>query len=126
MPGEFEFNDKLIAFFAEEIYNCKYGDFFFNCEQERIKNELRDKTFTIWFAIDMQKDMFKNNFYVGLDKAKRIWQLPVVSYEKLRYWREYYSRYTEPSYKEDDFMPDAQQQLTLALEKEVDVSILLT
>lgn len=53
MSGQFEFNDKLLVFLAEELYNCKYGDFFFNCEQERIRNELRDKTFTIWFTIDL-------------------------------------------------------------------------
>lgn len=106
MPAEFEFNDKLITFIADEVYNCKYGDFFFNCEQERFKNEVRDKTFTIWFAIDEQKHLFKNNFYVGLDKAKRITQLPIVDYEKLRYWREYFSKYSDASYKEDDFMPD--------------------
>jgi hypothetical protein len=97
MPGEFEFNDKLITFLAEEVYNCKYGDFFFNCEQERLKNEVRDKTFTVWFAIDLQRDIFKNNFYVGLDKAQRIARLPIVEYDRLRYWREYFSKYTEAS-----------------------------
>lgn len=65
MSAEFEFNDKLIVFIAEEINNCKYGDFFFNCEQERLKNEVRDKTFTIWLTIDLHKEYFKNPFYVG-------------------------------------------------------------
>ena len=78
MSGQFEFNDKLLVFIAEEVYNCKYGDFFFNSEQERLKNELRDKTFTIWFTIDLHKEFFKNPTYVGLKNAKRVTQLPVV------------------------------------------------
>jgi hypothetical protein len=107
MSSEFEFNDKLIAFIAEEVYNCKYGDFFFNCEQERIKNEVRDKTFTLWFTIDMHKEFFKNPAYIGLEKCSRVTRLPIVEYERLRFWREYYSKYSESSQREEDFTPDA-------------------
>lgn len=96
MTAEFEFNDKLIVFIAEEINNCKYGDFFFNCEQERLKNEVRDKTFSMWLTIDLHKDYFKNSSYVGsIEKGTRVIRLPIVEYEKLRFWREYFCRYTE-------------------------------
>jgi hypothetical protein len=52
MPCEFEFNDKLLTFIAVELHNCKYGDFFFDCERERFESGLRDKTFTLWYAVD--------------------------------------------------------------------------
>jgi len=127
MSGQFEFNDKLLVFLAEELYNCKYGDFFFNCEQERIRNELRDKTFTIWFTIDLQREFFKNPAYVGIENAARVTQLPVVQIERLRYWKEYFSKYSETQTQTDeDYLPDAYQQLSLALEEEVDISILLS
>ena len=127
MSGQFEFNDKLLVFIAEELYNCKYGDFFFNSEQERIRNELRDKTFTIWFTIDLQREFFKNPAYVGMENAARVTQLPVVQIERLRYWKEYFSKYSETQTQTDeDYQPDAYQQLSLALEEEVDISILLS
>ena len=36
MSGQFEFNDRLLTFLAEEVYNCKYGNFLFNCEFESL------------------------------------------------------------------------------------------
>ena len=69
MSCEFEFNDKLITFIADELHNCKYGDFFFDCEQERMKHDLREKTFTLWFTVDMHREFFKNHSYVGLANA---------------------------------------------------------
>lgn len=95
MSTEFEFNDKLITFIADELHNCKYGDFFFDCEAERVRNEVRDKTFTLWFTVDMNKDFFRNQTFVGLEKCSRVTRLPLVEYERLRYWREYYGRYSE-------------------------------
>jgi hypothetical protein len=110
MCCEFEFNDKLLVFIAEEVQNCKYGDFFFNCESERIKNEVRDKTFSVWTTIELHKDdYFRNPSYVGsLENMSRIQQVPVLEYHKLRFWREYFCRYSESKENEEDYMPDAQ------------------
>lgn len=48
-----------------------------------------------------------------------------MQYERLRYWVEYYGRYTENQERDDEYLPDAEQQLSLVLEEEHDVSILL-
>jgi hypothetical protein len=104
MSAEFEFNDKLIVFIAEELHNCKYGDFFFNCEHERMRNEVRDKTCTMWLAIDLHKEYFKNSGWVGsLQKMARVTNLPITDYHKLRFWREYFCRYNESQEREEDF-----------------------
>jgi hypothetical protein len=74
----------------------------------------------------MHKEFFTNPAYIGLEKCTRVTRLPIVEYERLRYWREYYSKYSESSQREDDFTPDAHQQLSLILEEEIDISILLS
>ena len=65
MSCQFEFNDKLLLFLAEEVYNFKYGNFLFNCEYERLQMKVSEKTLNIWAVVENFKDKeFKNPNFV--------------------------------------------------------------
>jgi len=51
MSHQFEFNDRLLTFLAEELYSCKYGNFFYNNEFERQQMKVSEKTISIWTVV---------------------------------------------------------------------------
>ncbi len=66
MSTQFEFNDRLLTFIADELHSCKYGNFFYNNEYERNSMKVSEKTISIWTAVQMHKDtVFQNPNYVG-------------------------------------------------------------
>ena len=51
MSSQFEFNDKLLTFLAEELHSCRYGNFFYNNEFERQQMKVAEKTISIWTVV---------------------------------------------------------------------------
>ena len=51
MSSQFEFNDRLLAFLADELYSCKYGNFFYNNEYERQSMKVSEKTISVWTVV---------------------------------------------------------------------------
>lgn len=61
MSAQFEFNDGLITFLADELHSCKYGNFFFNSEYERMHMKVSEKSISIWTVVNLHKDdLFRN------------------------------------------------------------------
>ena len=61
MPTAFEFNEQLLLFIAENMYNGWFGNFMSNTDQER-KTQY-DKTFSIWYYVNHHKKLFLSNSY---------------------------------------------------------------
>merc|ERR1740117_119039 len=47
-PRHFQFNSCLLATLMSHVYSCRFGTFLFDCENERAKVGLKDKTFSLW------------------------------------------------------------------------------
>jgi len=64
-PTAFEFNDTFLRFLADEVYSCTYGTFLFDSEKERIDNNVRGKTESIWTYVNNPQNAskFRNRFY---------------------------------------------------------------
>jgi len=109
MSSQFEFNDKLLVFIAEELHTCKFGTFFFNSQQERMQFNLPANTLSIWTEVQIRKDTsFKNPFYHGEGTLRRLEHVPTVDDYNLRLWREYFFRYIECEYDEVNYVKDAE------------------
>jgi hypothetical protein len=78
----FEFNEKFLYFITENIYNGWFGNFLANCERER--KSLIQSTFSIWFYVEQNRDIFVSSTYnPGLKEF-----IPVVSSKSMIVWQE--------------------------------------
>lgn len=47
-PTHFEFNESFLISIVDELLNCRFGNFLFNSERERIAADIPQRTFSIW------------------------------------------------------------------------------
>jgi len=59
-PFTFEFNDQLLMFILYHLFSCLYGTFLCNSERDRIIDGIPTKTASLWAAIDLKIDKFRN------------------------------------------------------------------
>lgn len=97
MSNQFEFNDNLLTFIADELHSCKYGNFFYNNEFERQQMKVSEKTISLWTVVSLYKDCeFRNPSWVGdLARMTRVTSIGAYDTWDLRYWREFFSRFSE-------------------------------
>ena len=64
-PTQFEYSDKLFHYLHHAIYNCKYGNFLYNCERERGSAQVQTKCYSAWniFASEEGLKPFRNPAY---------------------------------------------------------------
>eukprot|EP00347_Sterkiella_histriomuscorum_P008157 403346164 len=82
-PTQFQFNKKLLLFIITELYSCRYGTFLFNCQRERLKFELKEKTVSMWTHVNHYQDQFMNPFYDD-EKQEQLPQIPLTNYFELK------------------------------------------
>lgn len=93
-PTAMEFNEHFLLTILDELYNCRFGTFLFNSEQERATNLLQDKTVSLWSWINLSVDSFKNPKYDRRDIRNFILR-PVASKFYLNLWDKYYCKWNE-------------------------------
>ena len=97
MSSQFEFNDRLLSFLADELHSCKYGNFFYNSEQERKQAKVNEKTFSIWTVVQLHKEcVFRNASFAGEAKMRRVTCINSFNSWNLRFWKEFFFQYSEP------------------------------
>lgn len=87
----FEFNEKFLFTILSSMYTCQFGTFLFNNEFEREKNDVRNKTVSLWSYINSNKNDFKNSSYVEYDGVVEL----STSYSALQLWTAYYFQYKD-------------------------------
>ena len=97
MSSQFEFNDKLLTFIADDLHSCKYGNFFYNNEFERQQMKVSEKTISIWTVVNLYKDCeFRNPGWVGdISRMSRVTSIGTFDTWDLRFWREFFCRFSE-------------------------------
>uniref|UniRef100_T1IY29 phosphatidylinositol-3,5-bisphosphate 3-phosphatase n=1 Tax=Strigamia maritima TaxID=126957 RepID=T1IY29_STRMM len=87
----FEFNEHMLITILDHLYSCLYGTFLFNSEQQRMREEVRSKTLSLWSFINTNPQDFTNPLY-----SKSIHQhvlFPVASLRRIELWKGYYCRW---------------------------------
>lgn len=90
-PDKFEFNISLLEFIAYHVYTGRYGTFLFNNEKDRMQNNSKKKTISIWSDV-INKRNYKNPDYVKTDLNKNDVIFPITHIFKLKIWEEYFLR----------------------------------
>ena len=92
-PTEFEFNPDYLLFIAK-YYNVNvFGTFMFNNEEERVKNNAKETTPSIWTYLLNNKDKYANPLY-SANNCKRI-ITPNYAYYSYKLWTSYFMRNSE-------------------------------
>ena len=62
-PSAFEFNARLLLFLAHHLFSCRFGDFLFTCERERVDAALATCTPSIWGYVLQHRKLYTNPSY---------------------------------------------------------------
>lgn len=91
-PYAFEFNEYFLLTILDHLYSCRFGTFLYNTDKERVANELKKKTISLWSMINSYKDLYLNPFYCEESGANRV-LLPSPAIRHLKLWKGYYCRW---------------------------------
>jgi Myotubularin-like phosphatase domain len=105
-----EYNGYFLSFLSEEVYNCRFGTFLYDCERER--KEVKDKTVSLWTYILSPSvvDLYRNPLYKVSQDVLNLTDIPPHA---VTIWSEYYSRSV---LRMREFNDDKEQQHTLTAE----------
>ncbi len=67
-PTHFEFNELFLISIVDELLNCRFGNFLFNSERERMAADVPHRTFSIW-AVFLEAVEEPSEFLVGNKQA---------------------------------------------------------
>jgi len=62
-PRSFEFNERFLITILDHVHSCLFGTFLFNCELERRKAGVREKTVSLWTYIYAQRPIYLSSQY---------------------------------------------------------------
>lgn len=93
-PTRFEFNERFLRRLLYHLYACQFGTFLFNNEKERVDNQARERTRSVWDYFLARREQFTNPQYdPEVDDHKRGKErliFPRVS--ETRWWSEAFGR----------------------------------
>ncbi|KAE9987992.1 hypothetical protein EG328_000936 [Venturia inaequalis] len=93
-PTRFEFNERFLKRLLYHLYSCNYGTFLWNSEKERVDNEAKKKTRSVWdFFLAQRQNWLNPNYDPEIDdrnpnKARLIFP----EKEKVRWWASVFNR----------------------------------
>jgi myotubularin-related protein 1/2 len=109
-PTAFEFNDFLLITILDHLYSCLFGTFLCNCEQQRVREEVRSKTISLWSYVNSRSADFINPLYATHGKQHVLF--PVASLRKIQLWTAYYCRWN-PNLRPQEPLMNRNKELLL-------------
>lgn len=128
-PHAFEFNEDFLTTVLDHTYSCLFGTFLFNSESQRMKEEVKSKTISLWSFINCHEEDFTNPLYSPSNDHVLF---PAASLRRISLWSSYYCRWNlslrvqEPlnlRQKELNLIKKQLQQRVEDLRKEIAIKI---
>lgn len=93
-PTRFEFNERFLKRLLYHLYSCNYGTFLWNNEKERVDNEAKKKTRSVWDFFLAQRQNWLNQKYDPEidDRNPHKERLVFPDKEKVRWWASVFNR----------------------------------
>lgn len=66
MPHAMEFNEHFLITILDHLYSCRFGTFLKNTERERVQDDLKKTTTSLWSFINSSPEQYRNPLYGGL------------------------------------------------------------
>lgn len=90
-PCAFEFNELFLITILDHLNSCLFGTFLYNSETDRVKENVKGKTHSLWSFINSNMDEYRNPLYAKLLHQHVL--LPVASVRHLKLWKSFYMRW---------------------------------
>ncbi|CAH2234075.1 myotubularin-related protein 2 [Pararge aegeria] len=111
-PTAFEFTERLLITIVDHLYSCRFGTFLFNTERERVKEEVKAKTVSLWSYINSRQNLYLNPLYWGPSSFStnsppspysrpQMVLVPVASLRIIKLWKALYCRWN-PTMRQQD------------------------
>ncbi|XP_011189334.2 myotubularin-related protein 2 [Zeugodacus cucurbitae] len=90
-PNAFEFNEHFLITIIDHLYSCRFGTFLYNTEAERVAEDLKHKTVSLWTYINGSLNQYLNPlaFSHGAQTVLR----PIASMRYVKLWKGLYCRW---------------------------------
>lgn len=90
-PNVFEFNENFLMTIVDHSYSCLFGTFLCNSEQQKVKENIKGRTISLWSMINSYPNDFVNPLYSEQTANHVI--LPLASPRRIEFWSNYYCRW---------------------------------
>lgn len=88
-PTAFEFNDLFLLELQKQLYECKYGNFLYNSEKERVEARVEEQTQSIWPAL-LSDPKYRNSAWEKDIKAGD--EVIFPDPKNVRWWTSWFKR----------------------------------
>ncbi|XP_055711735.1 myotubularin-related protein 2 [Phlebotomus papatasi] len=121
-PHAFEFNEHFLITILDHLYSCRFGTFLCNTERERVQEELKRKTVSLWSFINSTPEQYRNPLYGGYPSVIQTILKPVASSRHIRLWKGLYCRWNPSMRAQDPIYQRTRELLVLQeqLQRQVD------
>lgn len=119
-PTIFEFNEHFLMTVIDHSYSCLFGTFLCNSEQQKMRDNIKNKTVSLWSMVNSNLYDFINPLYSEQTMNHVIF--PLASPRRLDFWSNYYCRWN-PNLKPQVSIQHRNKELLIAkreLQKRVD------
>ncbi|XP_054722189.1 myotubularin-related protein 2-like [Uloborus diversus] len=90
-PNAFEFNEHFLITILDHLYSCLFGTFLYNSECQRVKEDVKNRTVSLWSFINSNQNDFVNPLYTTHQQQHILY--PVSSMRCIELWKNYYCRW---------------------------------
>ncbi|XP_065843912.1 myotubularin-related protein 2-like [Oscarella lobularis] len=112
-PCAFEFNDYFLMTILDHLYSCLFGTFLCNSDQQRKKEQISDKTVSLWTFVNSRKREYVNPLYSP--ELHNHVLFPVASMRRMKLWTSYYMRWN-PRFRPQESEHERNKELFLLCE----------
>ncbi|XP_024887485.1 myotubularin-related protein 2 isoform X4 [Temnothorax curvispinosus] len=99
-PNAFEFNEHFLITILDHLYSCRFGTFLFSSERERVQEQVKQRTVSLWSYTNSQLPLYLNPLYRSGTNYQLI-LMPVASMRYIKPWKSLYCRWN-PSMRQQD------------------------
>ncbi|EDW28228.1 GL19086 [Drosophila persimilis] len=89
----FEFNEHFLITIVDHLYSCRFGTFLCNTEADRVAEDLKHKTTSLWTHINSSLDQYLNPLFPSFTHGAELVLRPIASVRAVRLWKGLYCRW---------------------------------
>lgn len=108
-PNAFEFNERFLITILDHLYSCLFGTFLCNSELQRINEDLKNKTVSLWSYINSNRQKFLNPLYSSRAQGQGL--LPAACNRRIKLWQAYYCRWNLSHRTDSEAFYEKQEEL---------------
>ncbi|CAG0900287.1 unnamed protein product [Darwinula stevensoni] len=110
-PHAFEFNELFLITILDHLYSCRFGNFLFNSERERMKEGVKGRTSSLWSFINSNLDDYLNPMYCNF--IQNFVLFPQASLRHSKLWKGYYCRWNPSMRPQEPILERSRELLQL-------------